>query len=214
MENKKYVVLDNNDFPIVDKESPFCLDTQSTIQLTQQFTSYIDYYQMFLENKYQKTLNFSNDENKAQRDVDNFNQTVLDVTDKLKNVNNTNLLVYGFIQSGKTDFIIGSIMKLLTNNQQKILIIVITSNMKELINQTKERFDNQANQLNLVPIIEILGFKELKKESTVDKSTVIFLGKNSNHLKRANQFIKANKFDKIVIFDDEGDKASFNDWKK
>lgn len=176
----------------------------------------IDFYSLFLGNKKRKIEQLISDINTLKKDINNFNMTINDVYNKISSNKNglVSLLVFGYIQSGKTDFIIGSIIKQLTNNKSKKLIIVLTSNITELSNQTFNRFKNQAIPIGLTNKALILNFQMLKKTENCEKCAVVFLCKNICHLEKINEFIDKNIFDEIIVFDDEGDQASFNDYDK
>ena len=114
-------------------------------------------------------------------------------------------VVYGEPQSGKTEFMIALVCKLLDMNKETIFVVM--NDNTELENQNFDRF-HAAPELNPTPIrdyeLKDLSPAELKTK----KQRVIFCRKNSKNLQK---LIDLSRFmgDRVVI-DDEADYASPN----
>ncbi len=167
----------------------------------------------FLDYKSEK-LNVS--QNK-ELDVNNFVNTVESVYEKIISETIINILVFGYIQSGKTDFIIGIICKLFNNNHG-VLVFAINQNNKDLLKQTIKRTSNIYNK-------NIYEYDHLKKKNqeiiekiSLGENVVVFLLKHSKHLSEAVNICKSLNSNhteyKCVLIDDEADAASLNNIEK
>lgn len=114
-------------------------------------------------------------------------------------------VIYGEPQSGKTEFMIALVCKLI-DLQYKTIFVVMNDNT-ELENQNFDRF-HAAPELNPTPCrdFEIPGMPET--ELKVDKQRIIFCRKNSKNLQKLIHHCRFMK-DRVVI-DDEADYATPN----
>ncbi len=114
-------------------------------------------------------------------------------------------VVYGEPQSGKTEFMIALVCKLIDEGYQTIFILM--NDNTELENQNFDRF-HSASQLNPTPIrdtqVPLLSESELKTQ----KQRIIFCRKNATNLKKLETYTRFMK-NRIVI-DDEADFATPN----
>lgn len=114
-------------------------------------------------------------------------------------------VIYGEPQSGKTEFMIALVCKLIDEGFQTIFILM--NDNTELENQNFDRFHSAA-QLNPTPIrdtqVPLLSSQELKTE----KQRIIFCRKNANNLKKLETLTKFMK--NRVVIDDEADFATPN----
>lgn len=114
-------------------------------------------------------------------------------------------VIYGEPQSGKTEFMIALVCKLI-DLQYKTIFVVMNDNT-ELENQNFDRF-HAAPELNPTPCrdFEIPGMPEL--ELKVNKQRIIFCRKNSKNLQKLIHHCRFME-DRVVI-DDEADYATPN----
>ena len=114
-------------------------------------------------------------------------------------------VIYGEPQSGKTEFMIALVCKLLDMGKQTIFVVM--NDNTELESQNFDRF-HRAQELDPTPVLwsEIVH-AELSEQKT-RKQRVIFCRKNSNNLK---SLITACRFmEGRVVIDDEADYATPN----
>ncbi|MDA9550254.1 Z1 domain-containing protein [bacterium] len=114
-------------------------------------------------------------------------------------------VIYGEPQSGKTEFMIALVCKLIDLNYKTIFVVM--NDNTELENQNFDRF-HAAPELNPTPCrdFEIPGMPEV--ELKVDKQRIIFCRKNSKNLQKMIHHCRFMK-DRVVI-DDEADFATPN----
>ena len=114
-------------------------------------------------------------------------------------------VVYGEPQSGKTEFMIALVCKLIDEGYKTIFVIM--NDNTELENQNFERFHG-AKELNPTPIrdtqVQHLADYELK----TDKQRIIFCRKNSKNLEKLSTLVRF--MTGRVIIDDEADYATPN----
>jgi hypothetical protein len=130
--------------------------------------------------------------------------------------NGTTGLIYGRVQSGKTNTTIATLALAHENNFR--CFIVLTSNNTWLGEQTANRFNNQIPG---GPVIfdweawkkDPIDFAKTKVIPYIkDTGVVLVTTKNVSHLKRLLTVLKTAKIKKFpaLIFDDEADNASLN----
>ena len=114
-------------------------------------------------------------------------------------------VIYGEPQSGKTEFMIALVCKLIDLNYKTIFVVM--NDNTELENQNFDRF-HAAPELNPTPCrdFEIPGMPVV--ELKVDKQRIIFCRKNSKNLQKMIHHCRFMK-DRVVI-DDEADFATPN----
>jgi hypothetical protein len=114
-------------------------------------------------------------------------------------------VIYGEPQSGKTEFMIALVCKLIDMGKQTIFIVM--NDNTELENQNFDRF-HAASELNPTPMRDY----ELKDLSNADlkikRQRIIFCRKNSKNLQKLIELTRW--MDDRVIIDDEADYASPN----
>ena len=150
-------------------------------------------------NVYQRRLNTLK---KQGRQTEHISNGVTDVMAKLsKGVNS--LVVYGEPQSGKTEFMIALVCRLIDEGRKTIFIVM--NDNTELENQNYKRF-KRVQEIPISPLKyqEFLDLPESDKKS--ENTKIIFCRKNGNNLRK---IIKEARFlkDRIVL-DDEADFAS------
>ena len=127
------------------------------------------------------------------------------VNDTIENITTgtNSLVVYGEPQSGKTEYMIALVCKLL--DIEKKTIIILTNDNTELEHQNYQRFKKTV-QIN-TSVTKYLQFKDLRDEDKrSDIKRIIFCRKNTNNLQ---SLIEDSRFlSNIVIIDDEADFAS------
>lgn len=113
------------------------------------------------------------------------------------------LVVYGEPQSGKTEFMIALVCKLIDLGHRTIFLIL--NDNTELESQNYKRF-KLAQQIKPSPInhIEFINLEDYDKHS--DKPRIIFCRKNKSNLEKLIEHARFLK-DRIII-DDEADYAS------
>lgn len=114
-------------------------------------------------------------------------------------------VVYGEPQSGKTEFMIALVCKLLDLGRKTIFVIM--NDNSELEQQNFDRF-HKAKELNPTPLRDWQIVSAEPKDNKAIKQRVIFCRKNSRNLEK---LIHASRFmeDRIVL-DDEADFATPN----
>jgi hypothetical protein len=128
----------------------------------------------------------------------------LEIAKKLEN-GIKSLVVYGEPQSGKTEFMIALVCKLLDTGRQTIFILM--NDNTELEAQNFYRF-KQASQINPAPI-STGEFHQLEdKDKRTENKRVVFCRKNSSVLTKLIEDARFLK-DRVII-DDEADYASPN----
>lgn len=114
-------------------------------------------------------------------------------------------VIYGEPQSGKTEFMIALVCKLLDMGKQTIFVVM--NDNRELEEQNFDRF-HRASQMSTTPLrdyqLQAMSEPELKSE----KQRVIFCRKNSKNLAKLIQDCRFMK-DRVII-DDEADYATPN----
>lgn len=183
--------------------SPFDLDAQN------------DLWESFLDKKKEKMELFR--KNNYEIDLQNYKETVLNVYKKMKENNKKIFLIYGMIQSGKTDFIIGSITKIFSESNSNLVFWFNQSN-RNLLDQSFKRLEKNINS-NLYTYQTLKdNLDEVINKLKNNENVIILSLKEIRHLQFNNllteklnqQSISYNSY----IFDDEGDVASFNDKNK
>lgn len=113
------------------------------------------------------------------------------------------LVVYGEPQSGKTEFMISLVCKLI-DLQYRTIFIILNDNT-ELETQNYKRF-KEAQQIKPSPLshYEFINLEDYDKKS--EKPRIIFCRKNSSNLKKLIEHARFLK-DRVII-DDEADYAS------
>lgn len=178
-------------------------------------------FDSFIEYKKEKISSFYHDSNSIKNDLNNIERTINNIWNNLDNYKNKKHLVVGHVQSGKTDFMIGLIAKAIDNikNDKTTIIINLTSNLTNIMNQNKERLENFLNNrcvINKNVRYWSYDFLKNKKKIREDENSIFFLLKNLWHLNNLKKHLLCineefgEKIEKIIILDDEGDNASFN----
>lgn len=162
-------------------------------------TSLVDYkhlYESFLNNKKTKISSLYSSEEIIQKDIQNLDHIINLVYEKLIKFNNKKILVIGQVQSGKTDFAIGLTSKIITNSFQSDqinIVINLTSNFKNIINQTYKRFNDFFKEIELNSHPNFYEYQDLnfllKQEIIVENGSLFFLLKNKNHLDKLNDYL-------------------------
>jgi hypothetical protein len=114
-------------------------------------------------------------------------------------------VVYGEPQSGKTEFMIALVCKLIDEGYKTIFIIM--NDNTELENQNFDRF-HSAKELNPTPIRDSQVPHLQEQELKTDKQRIIFCRKNSKNLEKLTTLTRFMK--NRVIIDDEADYATPN----
>ena len=128
----------------------------------------------------------------------------LEIAKKLRN-GVKSLVVYGEPQSGKTEFMIALVCKLLDTGRQTIFILM--NDNTELESQNFSRF-KQANQINPAPVSSSEFHLLEDKDKRTPNQRVVFCRKNSSVLTKLIEDARFLK-DRVII-DDEADYASPN----
>lgn len=159
-------------------------------------TDYKHLYESFLNNKKTKISSFYSLEEIIQKDIKNLDHTINLVYEKLIESNNKKLLVVGQVQSGKTDFAIGLTSKIITNSFQSDqinIVINLTSNFKNIINQTYKRFNDFFKEIELDSHPNFYQYEDLnfllRQERIIENGALFFLLKNKNHLDKLNDYL-------------------------
>jgi len=127
-------------------------------------------------------------------------------------------LIYGRIQSGKTRAMIASSAQLFDEGVK--IIVILTSNMNELVRQTYERFDAGLTQVSVLTKQHdlegaVMRNKIALADASADAKLMLVMPKGPDPLKKTCDFldkIDAKKY-KVVIYDDEADQASLDTTK-
>lgn len=188
MENKKII-------------SPFDTSNNSSKQ------SLWELFILYKENKIKKfNVNYHDD-------LKNYIHTINSISPLLDKPNN--ILLYGMIQSGKTDFLIGLISNYFSKNESAIALS-INQNNKNLLQQTINR-TNQIIKNNVFVTSDLKNKKsEIINKIKNKENIIIFSLKEKNNLSSVESLIDeiGNIDYKLIVLDDEGDSASFNNCKK
>ena len=134
--------------------------------------------------------------------------------ENLQNSGNRSGLLYGRVQSGKTNNTIMCIARLIDSGQFK-LFIVLTSDSISLYDQTLSRITNSLQTIGVVGYIDISNDNESMKSFMTKlehSGAVIVCTKNPNNLRSLNKFLDNLKLKDVnaIIFDDEADFGSLN----
>ena len=134
--------------------------------------------------------------------------------ESLQNPEFSSGLLYGRVQSGKTNNTIMCIAKLADENQFR-LFIVLTSDNTSLYGQTLSRITAGLATIGVVGYKDISNGNETKQSFVTKlehKGAVIVCTKNHSNLKKIIKFIQGLELMgvKAVIFDDEADFGSLN----
>lgn len=171
-------------------------------------------WEVFLNNKVSKICKFNKN---YESDLQCFTTTIEKVYRTIKEYNFLNLLVFGFIQSGKTDFIIGTISKVFSKKNINIVFSINQNNtdlLLQTINRTKDIIKSNVYDFNEARKNKYQIIEEIKKGNGV----ALFLLKNKEHLKFANELVfeigNKNINYKSLIIDDEGDSMSHDNINK
>lgn len=114
-------------------------------------------------------------------------------------------VIYGEPQSGKTEFMIALVCKLIDMGKQTIFIVM--NDNTELENQNFDRF-HSASELNPTPMRDY-ELKDLSKNDLkTSRQRIIFCRKNSKNLQKLIELTRW--MDDRVVIDDEADYASPN----
>jgi hypothetical protein len=150
----------------------------------------------------------------SKNEIEKMENTGRALLDELKNTLNTSGLLYGRVQSGKTNNMIMSIAVLIERGRSKFFI-VLTSDNKSLYDQTLVRIRSYLKRVSVIDYWDIINgntsFESVKQLITHD-GVVIVSTKNSNNLRKLNEFLEgiSDAAGTVVIFDDEADFGSLN----
>lgn len=139
---------------------------------------------------------------KRNREVSIVSEGVNEVMDNLSS-GTRSLVVYGEPQSGKTEFMIALVCKLL--DEGKKTIFVVMNDNTDLEDQNFDRF-LQAAQINPSPMTGPQFISLIDTDKKTDLPRVIFCRKNSKNLEKL--IIEARFLKDRVVIDDEADYAS------
>lgn len=182
----------------------------------------ISAFDSFIKYKKDKIASFLNyDSEVIENDLNNIKKTINNIWTNLSNYRSKKHLVVGHVQSGKTDFMIGLIAKAIDHikNDKTTIIINLTSNLTNIMNQNRERLEyflNNRCSINKNVRYWSYDFLKSKKKIREDENSIFFLLKNPSHLNNLKKYLFhineefGEKIEKIIILDDEGDDASFN----
>ncbi|GAA5414926.1 Z1 domain-containing protein [Ureaplasma ceti] len=200
-------------------------DDKNDDELIYSYKNY-DLFNKFLDSKRNKMRNFISNEQTIIKDIETYKNTVESVYQSIQNnkkFSPLKLLVFGSIQSGKTDFMIGFSSKILEQYKGLNVTLVLSSNNKNLLTQTILRFKNEFTKINAEA--QFLSFNDLKNwqpsdELNGNEHIFVFLLKEHNNLKLFfNEFLSKlstykHNINNLTILDDEGDVASFGNINK
>lgn len=150
---------------------------------------------------YPKRINFLQNQG---RDTSIIQEGIADTINALNN-GARSFVVYGEPQSGKTEFMIALVCKLIDEGYKTIFIIM--NDNTELENQNFDRF-HSAKELNPTPIRDTQVPHLQEQELKTDKQRIIFCRKNSKNLDKLTSLTRFMK--NRVIIDDEADYATPN----
>ena len=114
-------------------------------------------------------------------------------------------VVYGEPQSGKTEFMIALVCRLLDMGKQTIFVVM--NDNTELESQNYDRF-LAAKEMNPAPLRDFDLYQMTKDELKAKKQRVIFCRKNSKNLQKLIEACRG--MDRRVVIDDEADYATPN----
>lgn len=124
-------------------------------------------------------------------------------------------LIYGRIQSGKTRAMIAS--SALLFDQGIKIIVILTSNMNELVRQTYERFDAGLTQVSVLAKEDDLESVVVRNKialanADTDSRLMLVMPKGTKALEKTREFLEkiGAKDYPVVIYDDEADQASLD----
>jgi hypothetical protein len=138
------------------------------------------------------------------RSVSNIEKAIAETLETI-NSGTRSFVIYGEPQSGKTEFMIALVCKLIDLGRQTIFIVM--NDNTELENQNFDRF-HIAAELNPTPIRDFQLRDFSKKELKAKKQRIIFCRKNANNLKKLIEYSRF--FEDRVVIDDEADFATPN----
>jgi hypothetical protein len=146
--------------------------------------------------------------------VHNMKNVACDLLNKLEKKENISGLLYGRVQSGKTNSMIMSIANIIDSNQYK-LFIVLTSDNTSLYNQTLSRITSGLKSIGVIGYRDIANGNENEeniKTKLGHSGAVIVCTKNPKNLNTLNKFLQKLRLSSIgtIIFDDEADFGSLN----
>jgi hypothetical protein len=114
-------------------------------------------------------------------------------------------VIYGEPQSGKTEFMIALVCKLIDMGKKTIFIVM--NDNTELENQNFDRF-HAASELNPTPMRDYELAAHSPRDLQIKRQRIIFCRKNSKNLQKLIELVRW--MDDRVIIDDEADYASPN----
>lgn len=150
----------------------------------------------------------------SDNDILKMKTAARELTENSKDQSKTIGLLYGRVQSGKTNSTIMSIACMLDTQLFK-LFIVLTSDNVSLYQQTLNRIKKGLSSVSVVGYSDIFkGFKnpdDIKKQIKY-QGAVIVCTKNAQNLRKLDNFLLqlADEAKIAIIFDDEADFGSLN----
>lgn len=147
--------------------------------------------------------------------IDNMKETARRLLEKLGGGGNKSGLLYGRVQSGKTNNMMMCIAELIDSGKYK-LFIVLTSDNTSLYEQTLSRLTNGLTAVG------VIGYKDISNRNVDEggistrlnhNGVVIVCTKNAKNLRTLNNFLNSLNAPcgiGSVIFDDEADFGSLN----
>lgn len=146
--------------------------------------------------------------------IDNMKSVANKLFLNLQKPENGSGLLYGRVQSGKTNNTIMCMARLIDGAQFK-LFIVLTSDNTSLYEQTLSRITSGLGTIGIVGYRDITGRNETQQSFMTKlghSGAVIVCTKNPNNLRGLNSFLSSLNLNgtKAVIFDDEADFGSLN----
>lgn len=164
------------------------------------------------EERFRKIL--KEKENIPEKGIANMEEVADRLLKELQIPENKSGLLYGKVQSGKTNSTIMCMAKLIDSGNFKLLI-VLTSDNKSLYEQTLSRITASLSAIGIVGYNDISSGNE-NTESFMTKlkhrGAVVVCTKNPKNLRKLNEFLGSLNLENIksVIFDDEADFGSLN----
>ncbi len=150
----------------------------------------------------------------SSKGIANMRDLAESLSEELQNLKNKSGLLYGKVQSGKTNSTIMCLAKLIDSGAFR-LFIVLTSDNTSLYKQTQSRIMAGLSTIAVIGYNDISSGNE-NRESFITKishkGAVIVCTKNPSNLKKLNTFLRSLGLGdiKAVIFDDEADFGSLN----
>jgi hypothetical protein len=146
--------------------------------------------------------------------IEKMEETGRALLNELEKPGNTSGLLYGRVQSGKTNNMIMSIAVLIESGAFKFFI-VLTSDNVSLFDQTLSRIILSLKNVNVIGYRDIINGNvsaDTVKSRIEHNGTVIVCTKNSSNLRKLNAFLNdiSEATGTAVIFDDEADFGSLN----